>query len=99
MDAAALSQTIVEADRLGLDFGSLTVLENYQRWRRFDTVRMGVVTDVLNRLFSNDNALLRAARDFGLSVVDRLPGLKNQFIGEATGISNTAPKLLQGKAI
>ena len=99
MDAAALSQTIVEADRLGLDFGSLTVLENYQRWRRFDTVRMGVVTDVLNRLFSNDNTLLRAARDFGLSVVDRLPGLKNQFIGEATGISKTAPKLLQGKAI
>lgn len=99
MDAAALSQTIVEADRLGLDIGGLTILENYQTWRRFDTVRMGVVTDVLNRLFANDNPLIRAARDFGLSVVDRLPGLKNQLINQAAGQSSTAPNLLQGKAI
>ena len=99
MDAAALSQIIVEADRLGLDFGALTVLEDYQRWRRFDTVSMGVVTDVLNRLFANDNPLLRAARDFGLSVVDRLPGLKTQMISHAAGLSKSAPNLLQGKAI
>jgi 2-octaprenyl-6-methoxyphenol hydroxylase len=99
MDAAALSQTIVEADRLGLDIGALTVLENYQTWRRFDTVRMGVVTDVLNRLFANDNPFIRAARDFGLSVVDRLPGLKNQMITQAAGLSSSAPNLLQGKAI
>ncbi len=99
IDAAALSQTIVEADRLGLDIGALTVLENYQSWRRFDTVRMGVVTDVLNRLFANDNSFIRATRDFGLSVVDRLPGLKSQMITQAAGLSNSAPNLLQGKAI
>ncbi len=99
MDAAALSQTIVEADRLGLDFGTLTVLENYQRWRRFDTVKMGVVTDVLNRLFANDNPLLRAARDFGLGVVDRMPAIKTHLISQAAGLSKSAPNLLQGKAI
>ena len=53
-DAAALAETIVEADRLGQDIGALDVLERYERWRRFDTVQMGVTTDVLNRLFSND---------------------------------------------
>lgn len=99
MDAAAISQTIVEADRLGLDIGALTVLENYQRWRRFDTVKMGVTTDILNRLFANDNPLLRAARDFGLGVVERLPGLKTQLISQAAGLSKSAPKLLQGKSI
>jgi 2-octaprenyl-6-methoxyphenol hydroxylase len=99
MDAAALSQVIIEADRLGLDIGALTVLEDYQIWRRFDTVTMGVVTDVLNRLFANDNPLLRAARDFGLGVVDRLPGLKSQMIKQAAGLSDSAPNLLQGKAI
>ncbi|HSO46692.1 MAG TPA: FAD-dependent monooxygenase, partial [Rhizobiaceae bacterium] len=98
-DAAALAETIVEADRLGLDIGSLTVLERYERWRRFDTVRMGVLTDVLNRLFSNDNPLLRAARSFGLGVVDRLPGLKNQFINQAAGREAGSPRLLQGEAI
>ncbi len=53
-DAAAISEVIVEADRLGQDFGGLDVLETYERWRRFDTVQMGITTDVLNRLFSND---------------------------------------------
>ncbi len=98
-DAAALAQTLVEAHRLGLDIGSLTVLERYQQWRRFDTVRMGVTTDVLNRMFSNDHGLLRAARSFGLATVDRLPGLKRWFIEQAAGKETGAPKLLQGEAI
>lgn len=98
-DAAALAETIVEAERLGLDIGSLAVLERYQLWRRFDTVQMGVVTDVLNRLFSNDNAFLRMARDTGLGLVDRMPGLKRMFISQAAGNDRSAPKLLQGEPI
>ncbi|TWD53363.1 2-octaprenyl-6-methoxyphenol hydroxylase [Agrobacterium vitis] len=99
-DVAALAETIVEADRLGLDIGTIHVLERYQTWRRFDTFRMGVTTDVLNRLFSNDVMPLRIARDFGLGLVDRLPKLKNYFIAEAAG-TNVAnnPKLLTGQAI
>ena len=48
-DVAALAETVVDADRLGLDIGALNVLERYQSWRRFDTFRMGVTTDVLNQ--------------------------------------------------
>jgi 2-octaprenyl-6-methoxyphenol hydroxylase len=99
-DAAALAQTVVEADRLGLDIGALDVLETYQRWRRFDTLQMGVTTDVLNRLFSNDSRLLRAARSFGLSLVDRAPPLKEFFIGQAAGLTKgPSPRLLQGEPI
>lgn len=98
-DAAALAECLVDADRLGLDIGGLDVLENYQRWRRFDTVQMGVVTDVLNRLFSNDNDVLRAVRDFGLGMVERMPGLKRQFIDRASARSGLQPKLLKGEAI
>ncbi|MCM2475383.1 ubiquinone biosynthesis hydroxylase [Rhizobium sp. CG5] len=99
-DVAALAETIVEADRLGLDIGDLNVLERYQTWRRFDTFRMGVTTDVLNRLFSNDVAPIRMARDFGLGLVDRLPKLKSFFISEAAGTSGKGgPKLLAGQAI
>jgi 2-octaprenyl-6-methoxyphenol hydroxylase len=60
---------------------------------------MGVVTDVLNRLFSNDNDVLRAMRDFGLGIVDRMPGLKTQFIKEAAGFAGPVPKLLSGEPI
>ncbi|MDH8378171.1 FAD-dependent monooxygenase, partial [Klebsiella pneumoniae] len=41
-DAAALAEVIVDAARLGIDHGQADVLERYQRWRRFDTVAMGV---------------------------------------------------------
>jgi len=98
-DVAALAETIVEADRLGLDFGSTAVLERYESWRRFDTVEMGAMTDVLNRLFSNDNPAIRLARDVGLGIVDRLPGLKRLFIREAAGSGGDLPRLLRGEAI
>jgi 2-octaprenyl-6-methoxyphenol hydroxylase len=99
-DVAALAETIVEADRLGLDIGDLTVLERYQTWRRFDTFRMGVTTDVLNRTFSNDFTPLRVMRDVGLGLVDRLPGLKSYFIREAAGTGDGGrPKLLAGETI
>jgi 2-octaprenyl-6-methoxyphenol hydroxylase len=99
-DVAALAQTVVEADRLGLDIGSLAVLERYQSWRRFDTFRMGVTTDVLNRLFSNDSTPLRIVRDLGLGLVDRMPKLKNFFIDQASGKGGEEmPKLLTGQAI
>ncbi len=99
-DVAALAETIVEADRLGLDIGSLNVLERYQSWRRFDTFRMGVTTDVLNRLFSNDITPIRIARDFGLGLVERMPKLKDFFITQAAGTTvDGNPKLLAGQQI
>ena len=99
-DVAALAETIVDADRLGLDIGSLAVLERYQSWRRFDTFRMGVTTDVLNRLFSNDITPIRALRDFGLGIVDRLPSVKSFFIRQASGLGGQSePKLLGGLPI
>jgi 2-octaprenyl-6-methoxyphenol hydroxylase len=75
------------------------VLDRYQRWRRADTLEMALVTDGLNRLFANDNAVLRIARDVGLGMVDRLPGLKRRFIGEASGSGEGAPRLMRGEAL
>ncbi|MGQ7794384.1 ubiquinone biosynthesis hydroxylase [Faunimonas sp. B44] len=98
-DVAALAETVVDAARLGLDIGALDVLQRYERWRRYDTFQMGVTTDVLNRLFSNDFGPLRAVRDIGLGIVDRLPPLKRLFIGEAAGLGGELPKLLSGEPI
>jgi len=98
-DAAALAEVIVEADRLGQDIGAIDVLQQYERWRRFDTVQMGITTDVLNRLFSNDFGPLRALRDIGLGIVDRMPRMKDYFIAQASGISEGTPRLLRGEAI
>jgi 2-octaprenyl-6-methoxyphenol hydroxylase len=98
-DVAALAEVIVDAARLGLDPGAAAALERYQRWRRFDTMAMGVATDGLNRLFSNRSDVLRFARDVGLGLVDRLPALKRLFIREAAGLVGDVPKLLRGEAL
>ena len=98
-DVAALAEAVTDAARTGLDFASPTVLERYQRWRRFDTLAMGVATDGLNRLFSNRSDALRLVRDMGLGLVDRMPRLKGLFIRDAAGLTGSVPKLLRGEAL
>lgn len=98
-DVAALAEAVTDAARLGLDPGGADVLDRYQRWRRFDTMAMGVATDGLNRLFSNRSDLLRLMRDLGLGLVDRMPALKGRFIREAAGLTGEVPKLLRGEAL
>ncbi|HET9685806.1 MAG TPA: 2-octaprenyl-6-methoxyphenyl hydroxylase, partial [Pseudolabrys sp.] len=98
-DVAALAEAVADAARLGLDPGGPDVLERYQRWRRFDTMMMGVATDGLNRLFSNQSDALRLVRDIGLGLVERIPALKRMFIREAAGFTGEVPKLLRGEAL
>ncbi len=98
-DIAALAEVIVDAARLGIDPGQADVLERYQRWRRFDTMAMGLATNSLNLLFSNESSLLRSVRDIGLGLVDRMPPLKNLFIRQAAGLSGEVPRLLKGEAL
>lgn len=98
-DVAALAEAVADAARLGLDIGSPQVLERYQRWRRFDTMTMGIATDGLNRLFSNRSDALRLIRDIGLGLVERMPPLKHLFIREAAGFTGDVPKLLRGEAL
>jgi len=98
-DVAALIEVVVEAARAGLDIGSDHVLERYTRWREFDNVTLMTVTDVLNRLFSNDIAPIRVARDVGLAVVEQIPPLKKFFMAHARGTVGTLPRLLTGERL
>lgn len=96
---AALAECIADAARIGLDPGSPGVLERYERWRRFDTAMMAGATDGLNRIFSNHSDALRVARDVGLGVVERMPGLKRYFSREAAGLTGEVPRLMRGEAL
>ncbi len=96
-DVAALTEVLADARRLGLDLGALDVLERYERWRRFDNTLMLAMTDALNRLFSNDIAPLRLARDTGLALVNRIPPLKKLFMRHAMGVVGDLPKLMRGE--
>ena len=94
-DVAALAEALIERLRLGLDPGDREPLEDYQQRRRFDALTSGLGMDAMNRVFSNDFAALRFARDLGLRIVDRVGPLKRRFIAEAGGDGPSAPKLLR----
>lgn len=84
-DVMALSELVIAAVQEGADPGAATLLAQYQRRRRPDNLLMLAATDVLDRLFSTDNPLLRAARDLGIAGVHRMPGLKRMFMRQAMG--------------
>ncbi|KIC45400.1 2-octaprenyl-6-methoxyphenyl hydroxylase [Ruegeria sp. ANG-S4] len=98
-DVGALAEVLTLAVRRGEDPGSTLVLERYQEWRRFDTASLALATDVFNKLFSNDNPLLRIGRDIGMGLVGSLPALRRGFVREAAGLTGDLPRLLQGRAI
>ncbi|HTQ12977.1 MAG TPA: FAD-dependent monooxygenase [Rhizomicrobium sp.] len=97
-DAAALAECALDAARLGLDIGGADTLSRYERWRRFDSVTLAASTDALNRLFSNDIAPLRLARDLGLGAVDAIGPLRRLFMRHAGGDVGKLPRLLKGEA-
>lgn len=98
-DVAALLETIADSMHVGLDIGSDQTLEKYQEWRRFDNASLIGVTDILNRLFSNDISPIKFARDAGLAIVDQIPPLKNFFMSHARGTVGELPKLLRGEPL
>ena len=94
-DVAALAHVLSHAQRRGEDIASPLVLARYQQWRRFDTASLAAATDLFNRLFSNDSALLRFGRDLGMAAINAVPGLRRGFIREAAGITGDLPELMR----
>ncbi len=98
-DVAALAEVLTDAHRRGEDIGRADVLARYQRWRRFDTAALAVATDSFNRLFSNDNSLLRTVRDVGLAATNAVPSLRRALIREAAGLTGDLPRLAKGQPL
>ena len=99
LDVAALAELVVHSWRLGLDVGSVLVLEKYEKWRRFDNTLMLATTDVLNSLFSNDHPTLRVLRDTGLFAVNKVIPLKKMLMLHAMGMLGRLPKLVRGEGL
>lgn len=94
-DVAVLAELIERQYLAELDIGAESVMADYARWRRLDTLAMAGVTDGLNRLFSNHILPVRLARGGGLFAVSKLPSLKKLFMRHAMGISGDLPALMR----
>jgi 2-octaprenyl-6-methoxyphenol hydroxylase len=91
-DAGALAEILQIADRSGEDLGSLKVLNRYQKQRRWDNFVIIWLTDVTNRLFSNQILLLKLIRRFGLAIANWQP-LKQLIMYLMMGLLIRQPSL------
>ncbi len=81
-DANQLAQLLIERGAQP-DCGATQLLRRYERKRKEDIVAMQLTTDGLKRLFNNDDVTLRALRNGGLNIVNRLTPLKKMLLRHA----------------
>ena len=74
-DASQLAQ-ILQNRGVQHDCGNIQLLRRYQRARQEDIFAMQFTTDMLKKLFTNSDPLLRTARNFGLATTNRFTPLK-----------------------
>ncbi len=98
-DCAALAECVADGMGLGLDAGDVSILERYQRWRRFDNVTMALGMEFFDKLFSNDIAPVRAVRGLGLAAVNAVGPARRFFMKYAGGGAGDLPKLLRGESL
>ncbi|WP_374336768.1 UbiH/UbiF family hydroxylase [Leeia sp.] len=82
-DARDLAQVLLQHP--SVDPGLPSLLQRYERMRRFDILAMHGVTKSLHRLFNQPGQLPRWLRNTGLTLTDRLPLLKQELIRHALG--------------
>ncbi len=95
-DVMALGELLIAAHERGEDLGDAALLRAYQAARRPANLAMLAATDVLDRLFSNDNPALRLARDLGIAGVNRIPPLRRAFMRAAMGGRAAPPAVAPG---
>ena len=83
-DARVLAELLAAAQPWQ-DIGEERFLQRYQRARREETVLMQSTTDGLRRLFRESTPGLRPLRNFGLSLTNGLPFIKNALVRYALG--------------
>lgn len=93
LDAASLTEIIVDAVQKRRDFASYSTLRAYERWRRADNLNMLAGVEVIKKLFASDNHSLQLLRSCGLTLTNKMHRIKNIFARHAVGNRAGLPKL------
>jgi 2-polyprenylphenol 6-hydroxylase len=81
-DARQLSSVLMQRGPQR-DCGNIHLLRRYERARKEDIFSMQFATDMLKKLFVNDNPLLRTMRNAGLGATNRIAPLKKMLARHA----------------
>ena len=94
-DVAALIEIMEDGRHAGLDFGAMTVLESYQEWRRFDANATALAIDGVDRIFSNDSAVLKPLRGLALMAAQKLEPMRKAMARQASADQKSLPKRMR----
>lgn len=83
-DAQQLAQVLSQRGA-EQDCGNIHLLRRYERARKEDVSSMLFATDMLQKLFNNDDPILRMARNSGLALTNRIVPLKKLLARHAMG--------------
>jgi len=93
LDAAAIAETIIKNHQAGRPIGSHKSLRQYERWRKGDNLAMMSSMDVINKLYTQDNEVVKQLRGTGMHIINRTNALKNYFNQYAMGLRDDLPEL------
>jgi 2-octaprenyl-3-methyl-6-methoxy-1,4-benzoquinol hydroxylase len=100
LDAAALAEVLVDAQKHGKNIADLSVLKRYESMRRNENLKMMTVMDVFYKSFSNNILPVKLVRNLGLGLAQRLTPIRNKVMRAAMGLEGSRlPKLAKGQRI
>ena len=92
LDAAALSQLLLDARAEREDPGALRVLRQYERWRKSEVAFMSTAIDAFDRFLAHGTGPLSRLAQRGLGWVNRSQEIKRLFVSRALGVAGELPR-------
>ncbi|WIG68994.1 FAD-dependent 2-octaprenylphenol hydroxylase [Photobacterium damselae] len=93
LDAVALAQELKQLWLEQKDIGSKTNLRHFERWRKAEAAKMIAAMQGFRDLFAGSHPAKKLLRDIGMLVADKAPGLKDELMRKALGLSGELPDL------
>ncbi|MGR5153821.1 FAD-dependent 2-octaprenylphenol hydroxylase [Photobacterium swingsii] len=93
LDAASLAQEIKALWLQEQDIGKRANLRNYERWRKAEAAKMITAMQAFRDLFDGSHPAKKLVRDLGMLIANTAPGVKDEFMRRALGLSGSLPEL------
>jgi 2-octaprenylphenol hydroxylase len=97
MDAAALTEQLIQAHKAGQPLGDEALLRRYQRERQQANIQMSAAMEGFKQLFGHQAPLLKTLRGLGMNLLNRLDPVKQHIVVRAMGLKGDLPVLAQRK--
>lgn len=85
-DAEVIIDLLVKQKKLGLDYGSEILLQQYDDARKLDRLSMSYMTDFLSKIYSSNLKSVKLMRNAGFAVLNVLKPVKNFLVRRAMGL-------------